>query len=384
MKLLFWSSFSLIFLAYVAYPIWLYLIARFRPRPVRRASIFPSVTILLAVHNEQNYLPAKLRNLAELEYPADQVEVIVVSDGSTDGTNNILAAWENANSRTVILSNHFGKAAALNDGVAKARGEIIVFTDARQAIGLDALQNLVANFADSTVGCVSGELIIGPNPSAGSDEGVGLYWRLEKKIRNWEALGGSMVGASGAFYAVRKNLLLPIPQETILDDVYIPFQVVRQGQRVVFEPKALAWDDLKPDPKQEFRRKLRTLIGNYQLLQLAPWVMTRANPLRTKFVFHKLLRLLVPIALLGLLVSTFWLRKEIYGMAFLIQMVFYALAGLSISRAKVGIVSRLSDISLTFILLNTAAAVAFIYFITGRKAVWARSLASPTIPRAVL
>jgi biofilm PGA synthesis N-glycosyltransferase PgaC len=373
MKLLFWSSFSLIFLAYVAYPIWLYLIARFRPRPVRRASIFPSVTILLAVHNEQKYLPAKLRNLAELDYPADQVEVIVVSDGSTDETNNILASWENANLRTVFLSNHSGKAAALNDGVAKARGEIIVFTDARQVIGSDALQNLVANFADPTVGCVSGELIIGPNPSAGSAEGVGLYWRLEKKIRYWEGLGGSMVGATGAFYGVRQNLLLPLPQETILDDVYIPFQVARQGQRVVFEPKALAWDDLQPDPKQEFRRKVRTLIGNYQLLQLAPWVLTRANPLRLKFVFHKLLRLWVPVALLGLLVSTFWLRKEVYGMAFVIQLVFYALAGLSIFRAKVGIVSRLSDISLTFIVLNSAAAVAFLYFITGRKAVWARS-----------
>jgi cellulose synthase/poly-beta-1,6-N-acetylglucosamine synthase-like glycosyltransferase len=172
---------------------------------------------------------------------------------------------------------------------------------------------------------------------------------------------------------VRRNLLLPLPQETILDDVYIPFQVVRQGQRVVFEPKALAWDDLKPSPKQEFRRKVRTLIGNYQLLQLSPWVLQRSNPLRFQFICHKLLRLLVPFALVGLLLSTFWLRKEIYGLALVLQLLFYSLAALSIFRAKIGFVSRLSDISLTFIVLNTAAAVAFIYFITGRKAVWARS-----------
>src|SRR5205807_1842564 len=196
-----------------------------------------------------------------------------------------------SNRRTVILPNNRGKATALNCGVAEAKGEIVVFTDARQTIASGALRNLVANYADPSVGCVSGELII---PSS---QGASLYWRLEKKIRYWEGLAGSTVGASGALYAVRRNLLLPLPQETILDDVYIPFQVVRQGQRVIFEPMALA------------------------------------------------------LAL---------------------QVTFYALAALSIFRAKVGIVARLSDISLAFLVLNTAAAVAFIYFVTGRKVVWAR------------
>jgi len=372
MKLLFWLSLSLIFFAYAGYPIWLYFRARFRSRPVRRASIFPGVTILLAVHNEEKYLPVKLHNLVALNYPADRVEVIVVSDGSTDETNNILAVWENANRRTLILPNHRGKATALNHGVAEAKGEIIVFTDARQTIASDVLKYLVANFADPNVGCVSGELIIGQNPSATSTKGIGLYWRLEKKIRHWEGLAGSMVGATGALYAVRKSLLLPLPQETILDDVYIPFQVVRQGQRVVFEHRALAWDDYKPTLKQEFSRKVRTLVGNYQLLQLAPWLLTRSNPLRLQFICHKLLRLLIPFALVGLVVSSLSLRKNIYELALVLQLAFYALAALSIFRAKVGIVSRLSDIPLTFIVLNTAAAVAFIYFITGRKAVWAR------------
>jgi cellulose synthase/poly-beta-1,6-N-acetylglucosamine synthase-like glycosyltransferase len=373
MKLLFWLSLSLVFLAYAGYPIWLYFRARFLPRPVRRASICPSVTILLAVHNEQKYLPAKLQNLAALDYPADQIEVIVASDGSTDQTNNILAAWENVNRRMVILPSHCGKATALNDGVAEAKGEIIVFTDARQTIAPDALKNLIANFADPSVGCVSGGLIIGADPSIVSAEGFDLYWRLEKKIRYWEGLAGSTVGATGALYAVRRNLLLPLPQDTILDDVYIPFQVVRQGLRVVFEPRALAWDDLNPGPKQEFHRKVRTLIGNYQLLQLAPWLLKRSNPLRFQFIYHKLLRLLVPFALVGLLLSTFWLRKNIYGLALAVQLVFYAFAALSIFRAKIGILSRLSDIPLTFIVLNTAAVVAFFYFVTGRKAVWARS-----------
>jgi biofilm PGA synthesis N-glycosyltransferase PgaC len=372
MRLLFWLSFSLIFLAYAAYPIWLYFRARYLPRPVLRARILPKVTILLAVRNEEKYLVAKLHNLAKLDYPEDRIEVMVVSDGSTDRTNSILGAWNNANLRAVILPNQCGKATALNRGVEEAKGEIIVFIDARQRIDSESLKNLVSNFADPTIGCVSGQLNIGTDASSAFAEGVGLYWQVEKKIRYWEGLTESMIGATGAYYAVRRSLLQPIPPETILDDVYIPFQVVRQGQRVVFDQTALAWDSLKPDPKQEFRRKVRTLMGNYQLLHLAPWLLSSSNPLRLRFVCHKLLRLLVPFALLGLLISTIWLRKDIYQLALMLQLVFYSLAALSIFRGRVGIVSRLSNISLTFIVLNTAAAVAFLYFITGRKAVWAR------------
>jgi cellulose synthase/poly-beta-1,6-N-acetylglucosamine synthase-like glycosyltransferase len=372
MKLLFWSSLSLIFITYVAYPVWLYFRARFRPRPVRQASIFPSITILLAVHNEQKYLPAKLQNLAALDYPADLVDVIVVSDGSTDETNKILAAWKNANRRPMILMDHRGKATALNHGVAEAKGEITVFTDARQTIALGGLKYLVENFADPTVGCVSGELIISQDGNSVLSEGIGLYWGLEKKIRYWEGLAGSMVGATGAFYAARRNLLLPLPQETILDDVHIPFQVVQQGQRVVFEPRARAWDYFKPGPKLEFRRKVRTLVGNYQLLQLAPWLLTRSNPLLIQFVCHKLLRLFVPFALMGVLISTVWLRHGVYELVLGLQSVLYALAALTIFRKKTGFLFRLSNISLAFLVLNTAAMVAFFYIITGRKEVWAR------------
>jgi biofilm PGA synthesis N-glycosyltransferase PgaC len=370
MKLLFWSCASLIIFAYAGYPICLYFRARFWSRPVHRASIFPRVTIVLAVHNEEKNLPGKLLNLAALDYPADRLEVIVISDGSTDETNKILGAWQNSGRRAVILSEHRGKANALNHGMAEAKGEITCFIDTRQTLASDGLKNLVANFADPSVGCASGELILREDPKTASSDGVGLYWRLEKNIRNWEGLAGSTVGTTGAFYAVRKDLVLPLPEETILDDVYIPLQVARQGRRVVFDRKASAWDDLAPSPKQEFRRKLRTLAGNYQLLQLAPWLLTRSNPLRIQFICHKLLRLLVPFALVGIFVSSLWLRAGAYEGILVLQLMFYGLAGLRVSRSKVGILSRLSTVSLTFIVLNTAAAVAFIYFITGRKAVW--------------
>jgi cellulose synthase/poly-beta-1,6-N-acetylglucosamine synthase-like glycosyltransferase len=370
MKLLFWSSFTLIFLTYAGYPICLYLWARFRPRPIRQATIFPSVTILLAVRNEATKLPSKLRNLAELDYPPDRLEIIVVSDGSMDETNEILAAWEKPHRQAVILAKHRGKAEALNRGVAQAGGEIIVFTDARQIITSDALKNLVSNFADPSVGCASGELIIAESSTGTSAEGVSLYWRMEKNIRHWEGLTGSTVGATGAFYAVRRHLIAHVPPETILDDVYIPLQVIKQGHRVVFERSAHAQDDLKPTARQEFHRKVRTLVGNYQLLELASWVVTRSNPVRLQFVCHKLLRLLMPFALMGLLVSTMWLRRDIYALALGVQLIFYGLATLSVFRVPYGIISRVSQISLAFLVLNTAAAVALAYFITGRKAVW--------------
>jgi cellulose synthase/poly-beta-1,6-N-acetylglucosamine synthase-like glycosyltransferase len=330
------------------------------------------VTIVVAVHNEERNLLRKLDNLAALNYPADRLEFIVVSDGSTDRTNGILSAWQDSTRRAMILPEHQGKANALNRGIAEAHGEIICFTDARQTIASDGLNNLIANFADLSVGCASGALMIGKNHSAPSADGVGLYWRLEKEIRNWEGLAGSTVGATGAFYAVRSNLLSPLPMGTILDDVYIPLQVARQGSRVVFDPKAVAWDDFTPSPKEEFRRKVRTLAGNYQLMQLAPWVLTSENPLRLQLVCHKLLRLLVPFALAGVLVSTALLRQGFYELVLGLQLALYALAALTVLHAKVGFLSRLSNISLTFILMNTAAAVALIYFITGRKAVWAR------------
>ena len=373
MKNLFWLSLFLILFAYAGYPVWVYLRAIFRPRPIRTASVFPSVTILLAIRNEAAWLAKKLQNLADLDYPSHLLEVIVVSDGSVDGTDQILTAAEGPHIHGILLEEHRGKANALNCGVARAHGEVIVFTDARQMIAAEALRNLVENFADPSVGGVSGELVIGQDSNTSAAEGVGLYWQMEKKIRLWEGLGGSSVGATGSFYAIRKELLAPIPQGTILDDLYIPLHAARSGGRVVFEPRAVAYDPLTPDPKQEFRRKLRTLFGNYQLLQLAPWILSSSNPLRYEFVCHKLLRLLVPFALLGLLASTAWLRNTPYGLIFAAQLAFYTLAGLGMARPlRLGFLTRLSSISLAFTVLNSAAVLAFVYFVSGRKPAWTR------------
>ncbi|HVA64432.1 MAG TPA: glycosyltransferase [Terriglobales bacterium] len=370
MALIFWLAAILLVYTFAGYALLAWLRSRWRPRPVRRQAGFePSISIVLAVRNEEKVMAAKLANLAALDYPARLREVIVVSDGSSDATDAILAAHAAAPGgervRFFPLPQAGGKAVALNRGLAAARGEVVVFTDARQRIAPEAVRRLVENFADPEVGAVSGELELG------GGSGLGLYWRIEKKIRQWESAAGSSVGATGALYAVRRGALRPLPAGTILDDVFTPMQVVRQGLRVVFEPAALAYDQLGA-PRHEFRRKVRTLSGNYQLLQLAPWILTRANPVRLAFVSHKLLRLLAPFALAALLLSSLLLTGPLYRLALLLQLAFYGLAVVGGFRRRLWGLRRLADPAHAFVLLNTAAALAFFNWVSGKQTAWPR------------
>ncbi|MGA9388935.1 MAG: glycosyltransferase family 2 protein [Candidatus Sulfotelmatobacter sp.] len=373
MRWLFWAATALIVYTYSGYPAWLWLRARLRPWPVLRSEHLPAVSIVMVVRNEERWLERKLRNLLTLDYPAELSQIVVVSDGSTDRTDAILRTHAD-DPRVQVVMNQLsrGKASGLNDAVAVAAGEVIVFTDARQQIESGAVRILMESFADPEVGCVSGALMLGDPESGEAARGMGLYWRIEKTVRILESESASMVGATGAIYAVRRELLGEVPQGTILDDVYIPMQVVRQGKRVIFEPRARAWDSPDLGGDREFARKVRTLSGNYQLVQLAPWLLSGSNPLRFEFVSHKLLRLVVPFGLAGVLLASMFLSGPFYRSALAVQVVFYGLsllAGLHLSR---GPLARMSDAALTFVLLNSAAAVAFVNFLTGRKAVWIR------------
>jgi cellulose synthase/poly-beta-1,6-N-acetylglucosamine synthase-like glycosyltransferase len=296
----------------------------------------------------------------------------VVSDGSTDGTEKILRGYE-ARARIVLNQESSGKASGLNDAVACADGEIVVFTDARQKIEAGALRFLAENFADPEVGCVSGELMLGEATQGESSNGLGLYWRIEKRIRELESESGSVVGATGALYALRRELWTRVPAGTILDDVYLPMHVVRQGKRTVFDGRARAWDCVNLGLDREFSRKVRTLSGNYQLVQLAPWLLSRENPLRFEFVSHKLLRLAVPVELAALLLASLALSGPFYRVMLILQLFFYALSAMALSRVlRSGMLARVADAAATLVLLNGAATVALVYFLTGRRAAWTR------------
>jgi len=373
MSLVFWGSAFVIAYTYVGYMGWLWLRARLWPWPILRSQQEPYVSIVMVVRNEERWLESKLRNLLELDYPQARCQIMVVSDGSTDRTDDILR--EHADDpRVQVLMNQLprGKACGLNDAIALAAGEVVVFTDARQKIEFGAIRVLMESFADPEVGCVSGALMLGDPESGEAARGMGLYWSIEKKIRELESEAGSVVGATGALYAVRRERLVPVPQGTILDDVYIPMQVARQGKRVVFEPRARVWDSPDLGADREFARKVRTLGGNYQLLQLAPWLLSGENPIRFEFVSHKLLRLTVPFALAALLVASMVLSGPVYRGVLGLQVMFYGLSLLAGLRLNPGPLARMSDAALTFVVLNSAAAVAFVNFLTGRKAVWIR------------
>jgi cellulose synthase/poly-beta-1,6-N-acetylglucosamine synthase-like glycosyltransferase len=373
MTWVFWGAAAIIIYAYLGYAAWLWVRSRWRSKPVERAAFTPSLSIVMVVRNESGILERKLRNLLELDYPEQRAEVVVLSDGSSDGSNEILSRYGGSERvRSMVNSAARGKAAGLNDAIAATRGEIVVFTDARQKIESAAVRLLAENFADQTVGCASGELMLGDPDSGEAIQGMGLYWKFEKKIREMESASGSVVGATGALYAVRRSLLVNVPPETILDDVYIPMNVVRQGFRVIFDPRARAWDIADQGTGREFNRKVRTLSGNYQLLQLAPWLLGRSNPLCFEFVSHKLMRLVVPFALAATLLASMMLQHPIYRLALVLQIAFYALSFLVVAQMKRGLVARMADAAFTFVILNTAALVAFANFVTGRKAAWNR------------
>jgi cellulose synthase/poly-beta-1,6-N-acetylglucosamine synthase-like glycosyltransferase len=348
--------------------IWLWILGRLLSRPVRRGSILPTVSVIVAARNEEARLPTKLDNLSVLNYPAHLVQVVVVSDGSTDRTAEILTERSPA-IVPVILDRSNGKAHALNEAVKHATGEILVLLDARQFVEPEAISELVSCFSDHEVGAVSGELLLEASTAATSTNSLGIYWKIEKAIRKLESASGSVVGVTGAIYAVRRELFPFIPVGTILDDVFVPMHVVRAGKRVIFQPTAIARDRIFSETGKEFSRKVRTLTGNYQLLRLAPWLLSPANPLLFRFISHKLLRLAVPLLLILMLVASAMSAGRFYEVVFWLQIAFYSLAAVGAFRPSA---RRLKPVGIanTFVMLNVAAAVAFCNFVRRRNSVW--------------
>jgi cellulose synthase/poly-beta-1,6-N-acetylglucosamine synthase-like glycosyltransferase len=368
MKPLFWLCLALVVYTYFGYAIWLWLQVRLRSRPILQRPIFPYVSVIIAARNEETNLPAKLENLRRLEYPSDHLQIVIASDGSTDGTADILRAHA-PQLVPVILEQPSGKASTLNKAVSHATGEILVFLDIRQSVQPDAVAQLVCCFADPAVGAVSGELLLESDSTSPHSEALGVYWKIEKAVRKLESASGSVVGVTGAIYAIRRELYSPMPPGTILDDVFVPMNVARLGKRVVFQPAAIARDRLFSEKGKEFSRKVRTLTGNYQLMRLAPWLISPANPLLFRFISHKVLRLLVPMFLFLMLASSIMSRGSLYKTAFWLQITFYTLALIG-ELTPYTKKFRLVAIANTFVMLNMAAAMAFYNFIAGRKQVW--------------
>jgi cellulose synthase/poly-beta-1,6-N-acetylglucosamine synthase-like glycosyltransferase len=373
MTVLFWISALIVGYVYVGYPCLLAVWARIADRRPRRAAFqdgaWPSISIVIAARNEAARLPARVANLLEQDYPGRR-EIIIVSDGSVDAPERALAPFGPAVRLIDVPAG--GKPLALNAGVAASTGDVLVFADARQRFAPGALAALIRNLADPTVDGVTGELVLDSERDTVDTtvgEGLGLYWKYEKWLRRNESRVWSVLGATGAIYAMRRECWTNLPAATLLDDVLAPMRAVLNGCRVVFEADAIAYDYASADAATESRRKRRTLAGNYQILAQEPRLLLPVvNPVWVQYMSHKVGRLVVPWALVGLFVATVALAREsvLYAPVLFAHGVFY---GLALAGALFHARERFARVAFTFVMLNLSAVAGLAALRRGRE-VW--------------
>jgi cellulose synthase/poly-beta-1,6-N-acetylglucosamine synthase-like glycosyltransferase len=358
---------------YVGYPLLVWALARCFGREPERRDLAPSVSLLVPAYNEEAHIEAKLGNTLSLDYPKDRLEIVVASDGSTDRTNAIVSQFKRQGVRLLVMRDHIGKSAMLTRTVPFLRGELVAFSDASSELEPDALRKLVRSFADRRVGCVSGLYRLkGSTDLRG--EGEGLYWRYETFIKHQESRLHSILGAHGAFYAIRKALFERLGESSINDDYLIPMRIVAHGYRAVYEPQAVAWERELASMEGEFARRQRIASGNcQQIVELRSMLSLFYGWVALCFFSHKVLRTIAPLLMLTLLVSSPWLPHPWKGMFLWLQALFYASAFAGYLCQRSGRVVRWLSPSLYFCLGNLAMLAGLLkYCFSRERPAWAR------------
>lgn len=371
---LFLLSAGFVVYVYALFPLWLHIRASGKPELAAiEPATWPTISVVIAAHNEAKNLPIKFQSLSEMDYPSDKIEWIVVSDGSSDNTQAVSAEWfEGHDNRTLLhLDTPHGKCGALNEGVARATGEIILFMDARQPVSANAAKRLIPFLLDPQIGAATGELVLSDDSSLEAAN-FGLYWRYEKWIRDNQSRLFSTTGVTGALYAIRRADFKPNPLGTLLDDFDTPVGLLKEGKRTVFVPGAYAFDSAADDIHQEFRRKVRNLGGNWQSFSRNSWLYNPSkNPVWLQFMSHKFGRLIVPWALIvSFLTAMFGLfaGSAFLSVMFLLQAAFYLLAvasykDLPFARAKI------LNFPKIFVQMNAAAMMGTVKYFFSKKAI---------------
>lgn len=366
---IFWIALAIVAYAYAGYPLLAIGLARLLGSDPAREPLTPPLTVIVAAHDEAPRIAARVRDILDQDYPPGNLHVIVVDDGSNDGTATAANVGD-PRVRVLRLDRNGGKSAALNAGIAAATTDLLVFADARQHFGRGALRMLAEPFADPEVGAVSGELEIEPDES-GRAADIGLYWRIETALRASEARLGWLHGVSGAIHAMRRELAATLPAGLILDDMYLPIHVLFAGKRVWMAREAVALDSGSRDEAEEFRRKLRTLAGNWQLIARLPRLLDPfANPAWFAFVSHKLSRLLAPWALLAALVASLCAGGPFYTVLFALQLLAYLVAAVAIFSPRITARVPLAGTAGTFVMLNSAALLSLPAWLRGSRSLW--------------
>jgi cellulose synthase/poly-beta-1,6-N-acetylglucosamine synthase-like glycosyltransferase len=352
---IFWSSLILIAYTYSGYAMLVSLLAHIKGSVPPRAAHTPAVTVVITAYNEAQRIAERLRNILAQDYPPGQLFAVVASDGSDDGTERMAAIDDRV--RVLALPDNRGKAAALNAAMAVVDTEFVVFTDARQRFAPDAVRRLLAAFADPQVGAVTGELeMVEMIENRARTADAGLYWRMEQSLREGEALLGWLHGVSGAVYALRKELFCPLPPGTILDDMWVPLHVGFVRRRIWMARDAIAYDVPSATGAEEYRRKLRTLAGNWQLIARLPRLLNPwRNPLFFPWVSHKLLRLIAPWALIAAWVTAGVHGGDFFRLAFYLQSAAYLVAVFALLAPRIAARIPLLSVAASFVMLNAAA-----------------------------
>lgn len=356
---MFWLCFGLIFWTYGGYMIALlarssYL--RRRPRQAAPDTAQLAVTAVLAVRNGARWLPRRIANLLEQDYPEDRLKVLIVCNGCEDESEWIAREWASRDARVRVLVSPAaeGKAGALNAGVAAAENDVVVFADVRQRFEADAVAHLVRAVQEPGVGAVTGRLVVSGSEQTAA-QGLARYWRYETRLRMAESATGSVVGVTGAIYALWRRSYQPVPAGTLLDDVFIPLKIALAGERVAMEPRAVAWDEPAETGGLEYRRRVRMLAGNIQLLRLIPELLRPNNPMFGRFLSHKILRVLSPLLFLGLFFTGVWLGGVFYSLVAVLVALLCGAGGIGLLVRH-----RLLAVPSAFVLVHVAALEAMI------------------------
>jgi biofilm PGA synthesis N-glycosyltransferase PgaC len=370
---IFWVSFLGIAYTYVGYALIIALLARWRPHPVIKDDISPSVTMLVAAYNEEDFIGAKIENALALDYPPEKLEVVVVTDGSTDRTNEIVASYADRGVHLLYEPERGGKPAALIRAFPLTHGEVVVFSDANCYFAEGSLRKLVRSFADPQVGGVGGaKRMFGEGEGGGTGPGESLYWRYESCLKAHDSAVSSVMGVPGEIWAARRSAYVHSDPDSYIEDFVASLRMVEAGWRVVFEPEALAFEEASPSLRAEWTRRTRMSAGGWQSLAQLPGMLRHENKLLTfQYISHRMLRWLVtPSLFLLLFVANLGLvSSPLYASILGVQLAFYTLACVGWFLAARGRRVRWLAAPFYVCLLNAAALAGGWRFLRGRQPV---------------
>lgn len=382
MTILFWLSLFIIFYTYIGYGIVLFLAVKFfaRKRILPSTGFTPTLTVIIAAYNEENIIQAKIENTLALDYPADKIRYIVVTDGSTDATPSIVAAFPQV--KLMHIDERNGKIAAVHRVMKEVDTDIVVYTDANTFLNKEALRLMMRHYADPETGAVSGEKRVQVDESSDATAGEGFYWRYESKLKKWDSELYTVVGAAGELFSIRTALYQPVPQNALLDDFMISMMIVLKGYRIIYEPDAYAMEKSSANVEEELKRKVRIASGGIQSMV---WLKQLLNPfprplLSFQYISHRVLRWTVtPLLMILVCILNIWLVADgagwLYRLLLVMQAGFYALAIMGWIFEKKSIRVKVLFIPYYFCVMNYAVLSGMLRYIRTRPqtGVWEKA-----------